>query len=79
MALMSAIPHQAQEPLRTVVDRYRGRCLWFLRPGYYPETIEEALRVLESIERYGDREAFQRAGEVRRCLSRDTSAKSAGS
>jgi len=76
---MSAIPLPAQEPLRTIVDQYRGRCLWFLRPGYYPETIEEALRVLESIQRYGDREAFQRAGEVRRWLSQGTSAKSAGS
>ena len=76
---MSAIPDPAQEPLETIVDRYRGRCLWFLRPGYYPETVEEALRVLDSIERYGDREAFKRAGEVRRWLSQDTNAKSAGS
>ena len=53
--------------------------MWFLRPGYYPETVEEALRVLDSIERYGDREAFKRAGEVRRWLSQDTNAKSAGS
>ena len=79
MAFMSAIPGPAQDPLRAIVDEYRGRCLWFLRPGYYPETIEEALRVLESIQRYGDREAFQRAGEVRRRLSPDTSARSAGS
>ncbi len=61
------------------MDRYRGSCLWFLRPQYYPETVEEAMRVLESIERYGDREAFQRVVEVRRWLSQDTNAKSAGS
>ena len=76
---MNAIPHAAQDPLRAIVDQYRDRCLWFLRPGYYPETLEEALRVLESIQRHGDREAFQRAGEVRRWLSQATSAKSAGS
>ena len=76
---MSAIPGPAQDHLRAIVDQYRGRCLWFLRSGYYPETVEEALRVLESIQRYGDREAFQRAGEVRRWLSQDINAKSAGS
>jgi len=76
---MSAIPLAAQDPLKAIVDQYRGRCLWFLRPGYYPETLEEALRVLDSIQRHGDREAFQRAGEVRRWLSQVTSAKSAGS
>jgi len=76
---MSAIPLAARDPLRAIVDQYRGRCLWFLRPGYYPESLEEALRVLESIQRHGDREAFQRAGEVRRWLSQGTSAKSAGS
>ena len=79
MASVNAIPHAVEEPLRNVVDLYRDRCLWFLRPGYYPETIAEAQRVLETIQRYGDREAFQRAGEVRRWLSQDTNAKSAGS
>ena len=79
MASVNAIPHTVEEPLRTIVDQYRGRCLWFLRSGYYPETIAEAERVLEAIQRYGDREAFQRAGEVRRWLSQGTSAKSAGS
>ena len=79
MARMSTIPVPVREALRTIVDRYRARCLWFLRPGYYPETPEEALRVLEAIQRHGDREAFQRAGEVRRWLSQGTSATSADS
>ena len=76
---MSAIPGPAQDHLRAIVDQYRGRCLWFLQSGYYPETVEEALRVLDSIQRYGDREAFRRAGEVRQWLSQATNAKSAGS
>ena len=69
---MSAIPLAAQDLLRAIVDQYRDRCLWFLRPGYYPESLEEALRVLDSIQRHGDREAFERAGEVRRWLSQGT-------
>jgi hypothetical protein len=61
-----------------LVDEYRDRCLWFLRSDYYPATVPEALRVLEAIERHGDREAFQKAGEVRRWLSPPSSATSAG-
>jgi hypothetical protein len=53
------------EALRRLVDEYRSRCLWFLGPDYYPGTTEEALRVLDSIQRHGDLIAFRRAGEIR--------------
>jgi hypothetical protein len=62
-----------------LVDEYRVRCLWFLRADYYPSTHEERLRVLGYIEGHGDLEAFRRAGELRRWLSRTSSARSAGS
>ena len=65
--------------VRRLVDDYRSRCLWFLRPDYYPVTAEEILRVLRQIEDHGDRAAFQRAGSIRQWLSRNSSAKSAGS
>jgi len=65
--------------LRALVDEYRDRCLWFLRSDYYPATVQEALRVIAAIERHGDREAFQKAGEVRRWLSPLSSATSANS
>lgn len=51
--------------VRSLVDDYRQRCLWFLRPDYYPETIEEALRVLGAIENHGDVAAFKRAATLR--------------
>jgi len=73
------LSREVQEVLKVVIDQYRDQCLWFLRPGYYPDTVEEALRVLESIQHHGDREAFRRAGEVRRWLSQSSSATSAGS
>ena len=62
-----------------LVDDYRVRCLWFLRPDYYPASDAERLRVLDYIERYGDRDAFRKAGELRRWLSRPSSVRSAGS
>jgi hypothetical protein len=62
-----------------LVDEYRVRCLWFLREDYYPATLEERLRTLGYIERYGDVQAFRRAGELRQWLSRNSSAPSVDS
>jgi hypothetical protein len=62
-----------------LVDRCRIQCLWFLRPDFYPRNLQERLRVLDQIERHGDREAFLHAGRLRRWLSASSSAPSAGS
>jgi hypothetical protein len=69
----------AEVALRGLVDDYRERCLWFLRRDYYPSTPNEVQRVLDYIQRYGDRDGFRRAGEVRQCLFPPFSAASAGS
>jgi hypothetical protein len=60
-----------------LVDEYRATCLWFLREDYYPQTPEEACRVLDQIERHGDVTAFRKAAELRQWLSRNSSAPSA--
>ena len=65
--------------VRRLVDEYRDRCLWFLRPDYYPEGLEETLRTLEYIERHGDQRGYRQAAEVRRWLSRHSSAASVSS
>ena len=69
----------AAEKVNALVNEYRARCLWFLRPDYYPRSMEDCLRILGYIERYGDREAFRKAAGVRRWLSRPSSAESAAS
>lgn len=69
----------AEAELRSLVDEYRTRCLWFLRDDLYPGTRQEALQVLDQIERHGDRDAFLRAGRIRRWLSQTSSAPSAAS
>lgn len=56
------------EEVRRLVDEYRVGCLWFLRADYYPSGLEDQLRVLEYIERHGDREAFRRAATLKRWL-----------
>ncbi len=69
----------ASEAVNRLVDDYRLRCLWFLRPDYYPDTTEARLKVLAYVQRHGDREAYRRAAELRRWLSHSSSAPSAGS
>ena len=68
-----------RDEVHALVDRYRTRCLWFLRSDYYPVTVPEVQRVLGYLERYGDRDAFTRAASLRRWLSPPSSAASAGS
>ena len=65
------------EAFTVLVDDYRTRCLWFLRADYYPATREERLRVLDYVQRYGDRDAHVRAVNLRRWLSQISNADSA--
>jgi hypothetical protein len=62
-----------------LVDEYRSRCLWFLRQGYYPETTDEAIRVLDSIQSHGDLQAFKRAGELKQWVLANSSGTSVAS
>ena len=76
---MGADVNDVETAVRRLVDDYRDRCLWFLRQDYYPATPAEMLRVLDQVERHGDRAAHLRAAEIRRWLSRTSSDGSAGS
>jgi hypothetical protein len=69
----------AEKAVDALIDEYRARCLWFLRPDYYPTTTEERLRLLGYIERHGDLQAYRRASPLRQWLSRRSNAISAGS
>lgn len=64
--------------IHSLINAYRDRCLWFLDATFMPKDREQALRALTFIERYGDRSAFIQARELRECLSRLSSAASAG-
>lgn len=65
--------------VRDLVDEVRATCLWYLREDFTPETAEEALKVLDAIERHGDLGAYRRARELKTWLSRPSSARSAAS
>ena len=62
--------------IEDLVEKYRDQCLWFLRQDFIPRSHEEILRVLDLIERYGDRAGFERAQKVRRWLLLPISAES---
>lgn len=70
---------EVEDAVDRLVDEYRLRCLWFVRPEYRPRTDAERLRVLDAICRHGDREAFRRAAPLRTWLSPKSSDASAGS
>jgi hypothetical protein len=74
---MVAVTRTLDEALRALVDDYRTRCLWFLRADYYPVTYEERLRVLDYVQRYGDRDAHVRVVNLRQWLLQISNADSA--
>jgi len=76
---MNSIDEDLRRQINQLVDVYRDRCLWFLRTDYYPTDLQDVLRTLDYIRRYGDREAFRKAGELFQWLSQDSSETSAGS
>lgn len=62
--------------INALVEEYRDRCLWFLRPAFLVSTRDEAVWILDLIERYGDRSAYQRAEKLKQWLSHHFKAES---
>ncbi|MEI7902860.1 MAG: hypothetical protein WCK89_21650 [bacterium] len=60
--------NDGQNKVAELIEEYRDRCLWFMRADYMPSTPEEVRRVLDLIVRYGDRESYRRAEEIKACL-----------
>lgn len=58
----------AVEQSIALIQEYRDRCLWFMKPDYMPQTTIEIVRVLDLIERYGDRSGYCRAREIKQWL-----------
>lgn len=69
---------RGMEALHRLVDEQRARCLWFLRSDYYPRSPAEGMRVLDAIQKNGDRAAFQAAARIRSWLSPSFKDESAG-
>jgi hypothetical protein len=70
----TAAGRDEEAALVSLLETYRARCLWFLRPDFVPASKEEWMRTLDLIERYGDMAAFKQAEEARKWLSRPSKA-----
>ncbi len=49
--------------IEALVEENRATCLWFFDTGFRPDTPAKAMQTLESIARYGSRDAFIHASE----------------
>ena len=67
------------QQVRTLVDQTRTASLWFVNDGFCPTTREQAVRALRWIERHSGREQYVQARQLRKWLSRTSSAASAES
>ena len=76
---MSTDTNSLEKTIDALADEYRAQCLWFLPSDFYPRSVDQRLRVLRYIERYGDRTAYRKAAEARRWLLQTSSDASAAS
>jgi len=67
---------EVMDQVAALAEEYRDQCLWFLQDGFAPSNTDEALRVLDLIERYGDRSGFLRAQRLKKWLLRPSSVES---
>jgi len=59
--------------IEALVEENRATCLWFFDAAFRPDTPAKALQALDSIARYGSRDAFVRASELKKWLSQTSS------
>lgn len=63
------------EEYRSIVDDYRGMCLWSFADAYHPKTEVQLGMILNAIDTYGTLDAYKRVGVIRKWLSPDFSPK----
>lgn len=57
--------------IEALVEENRATCLWFFDAGCRPDTPAKAMQALESIARYGSRDAFIHASELKIWLAHE--------
>lgn len=68
MSVMTDEEIVRSEDVRSAVADYRAMCLWNMAEGFYPQNREQVLMVLDCLEKYGDLDAYLRAGRIRKWL-----------
>ena len=62
--------------LRSLIDDYRGMCLWNFAEDFMPKDEQQVLFAVEALENYGDMNAYRKAGRIREWLSQASKQKS---
>jgi hypothetical protein len=65
--------------VQSFILEHRADCLWYLREDFVPTDRIQMEKLLRKIEARSDRATFIKARRLRTCLSRISSAGSAGS
>jgi len=58
--------------VQSLIDRYRGSCMWHMPKDFTPRSDLQTKLVLEAIARNGDREAFIEARKLLVWLSQNS-------
>lgn len=56
------------EDMKSIMDNYRSMCFWSFPEDFMPQNKAQLVLALECLERYGDRDAYCKAGEIRQWL-----------
>ena len=56
------------EEVKSVIENYRSMCFWSFPDDFMPKNKRQLLLALDSLELYGYRVAYQKAGEIRQWL-----------
>ena len=54
--------------LKSVVEDYRSMCFWNFAEDFMPKDRRQVFLALDTLERYGNMDAYRRAGEIRQWL-----------
>jgi len=56
------------EDVRSLIADYRGMCFWNMAEDFYPQNRAQLLMAMDCLEKYGDMNAYRRAGRIRQWL-----------
>ena len=56
------------EGVKSVIESYRSMCFCSFPEDFMPKDKDQLLLALDCLERYGDRNAYCKAGEIRQWL-----------
>jgi len=54
--------------VKSAIADYRSMCFWNMAEDFYPKNREQLLIAVDCLEKYGNMDAYRRAGRIRKWL-----------